>query len=680
MRRALALLALVAAPATASATPLRYRLANGCYSVGGTPVRMQASALGRYLLYTRDGKFLAAGLKPADAPSPAADWAVTGHTIRSQTGEAHRVGFARASGCAAYPNADTDVDGPVSRGAAPWAATRGLIDSHMHWMAADMFGGDAHCGRAWHPYGIAYALVDCPDHAPGRPGLQFENVLSGNNPAATHDLVGWPTFKDWPSPRSLTHENTYYRWVERAYRGGLRLAVVLFFDNAQLCSVWPDRAHGCDEMASVRREIGLLKSLRDYVDAQSGGPGKGWFQIVRTPFQARRVINQGKLAVVMGIETSRLFDCRVLDGVPGCSERSIDREMAEMHRDGIRSLELTGKFDNALSGVAGDPGTNGIVTNAGNRLETGRYLDMKTCAGLPSGVTDKEQVTFGPLSDTPLSPLAGDAAPGASPVYPPPPHCNRLGLSSLGSYLVNRMADHRVILDPDHMAAIARIKALDIMARRGYSGLISSHSWSTPYDEARIYSLGGVVFPKASAIGVNSDSDWFVHEYARLRKLRDPRYFWGFGWGSDINGIAKQPIPRPDQLTHDPVVYPFRSYDGRQLIREQTTGRRTFDFNVDGVAEYGLYLDWLQELRQRLGAGFVHSMLRGPEAYLEMWERAYGVPAKLAIGARRIRVGWTAGRLLRRAGQPRVRGARVWRYAGGVRVRLSRRGRVTGVA
>jgi hypothetical protein len=70
-------------------------------------------------------------------------------------------------------------------------------------------------------------------------------------------------------------------------------------------------------------------------------------------------------------------------------------------------------------------------------------------------------------------------------------------------------------------------------------------------------------------------------------------------------------------------------------------------------------------------------MLRGPEAYLEMWERAYGVPRR--EHTRRAHPGMTARRLLKRAGQPRRRGARVWVYSDRTRVHLSRRGRVTSV-
>ena len=52
-----------------------------------------------------------------------------------------------------------------------------------------------------------------------------------------------------------------------------------------------------------------MHELERYIDAQAGGPGKGFFRIVETPAAAREVIARGKLAVVLGIETSNLFDC-----------------------------------------------------------------------------------------------------------------------------------------------------------------------------------------------------------------------------------------------------------------------------------------------------------------------------------------------------------------------------------
>ena len=55
----------------------------------------------------------------------------------------------------------------------------------MHHMAFRFLGG-AHCGRPWHRFGVAYALVDCPDHEPNGCAAVLENVLYGD-PARCHD-------------------------------------------------------------------------------------------------------------------------------------------------------------------------------------------------------------------------------------------------------------------------------------------------------------------------------------------------------------------------------------------------------------------------------------------------------------------------------------------------------------
>jgi hypothetical protein len=112
-----------------------------------------------------------------------------------------------------------------------------------------------------------------------------------------------------------------------------------------------------------------------------------------------------------------------------------------------------------------------------------------------------------------------------------------------------------------------------------------------------------------------------------------------------------------------------------------------YDINVDGMAHYGLFPDWVEDLRLLAGQEVVEDLGRGAEAYLQMWERAVGVPAarcatraratRRGLGRVRLRARPTA--LLRRAGQPRRRAGRTWRWCGGVTARLDRRGRVVRV-
>src|SRR3954451_6700089 len=357
-----AILAALIAPAGARADDSRYALANGCYALTspGTPVatdvgpfRMKATALGSYMLYGAKQQFLArtqllGQVGTATEPSSDADWTVDGTTgaftltlassnqqlatsptgltlvPAGSAGDAGLFGFGEAGGCADFPESEVGVDGAPSTSPSPWGEISGMLDAHMHWMAFEFLGGRAHCGKPWDQFGITLALVDCPDHSiPGSPGNVLEAALGG---PPTHDTVGWPTFNYWPNHDSLTHENTYYKWIERAWRGGLRLFVNLYVDNAALCKVFPEKSHDCNEMDTVRLEMQRLHQLKDYVDAQAGGPGKGFFDIVTSPFEARKVIARGKLAIVQGIEFSELFNCTLYNLVPQCDKKQTDQQ------------------------------------------------------------------------------------------------------------------------------------------------------------------------------------------------------------------------------------------------------------------------------------------------------------------------------------------------------------------
>ena len=97
-------------------------------------------------------------------------------------------------------------------------------------------------------------------------------------------------------------------------------------------------------------------------------------------------------------------------------------------------MELVNKFDNALGGVAGDSGDTGAAVNQANKRETGRYWDMQTCDGHEHGVNDREQTTAprDGRDDLAGNGFSAFAPAGTAPAYPPPPHCNTLGLSDLG--------------------------------------------------------------------------------------------------------------------------------------------------------------------------------------------------------------------------------------------------------
>ena len=652
----------------------RYAMANGCYAMvigrrwvqrengglaltartrgGAQPFYFKPTELGTYLLYGKRRDFLAGGDDVTMAPEPSTDteWTVAkagkrftlrlgkdrflavgegGALVVAAKGTRFRI--SKVPGCSRYPESQINIKGAPFSGETDIQEVRGYVDAHTHGMAFEFLGG-AHCGKPWDKYGAPYALVDCPDHETGVNPL--ESFLSGN---PNHDPVGWPTFKDWPAPESLTHEGTYYKWMERSWRGGQRLFVNLLVENNQLCRLYPYKRDGlsdatCDEMESVERQAKDMYLFQDYIDAQFGGPGRGFYRIVKSPFEAREVINSGRMAVIMGIETSVPFGCtfKVVAGedVPACSEESIDEQLAMVHKWGVRQMELVNKFDNALSGITGDGGETGAVVNNANFAETGTYWDMEHCEPEHPDAHDKNQYAAPEIDAEQQDALfgaIGALSPGQQigPIYPPPDHCNTRGLTDLGAHLVDRLVERGMLIDPDHMSVKARNTLLDQVEARGYSGIMSSHSWSTEDAYPRIYEMGGYIAPYAG------DSTGFVGKWRKHLEWADDRYYFGFGYGADINGLGAQGDPRGADVPN-PVTYPFTGLGG-VTVDKQHAGERVYDINVDGVAQYGLYPDWIEDVRtiadtqEGDGDAIVEDMARGAEAYLQTWERAVGI-------------------------------------------------------
>ena len=661
-------------------------------SIGATGVAARAAGDGALA----DGTGRGARVVSAPEPSERADWEIDQHgngfriTLPAadktlavgpsgelqlmsgqDTSPPTRFAFALTTGCATFPEVEVGIDGPVATGESQYGEVRGYLDAHLHMMAFEFLGGRARCGRPWHPYGVTKALVDCPDHEPGGAGAVLENVLNdGTTPV--HDTVGWPTFGYWPRWNSLTHEQIYYKWLERSWRGGLRMFVNLLVDNNVLCEVYPYKSHGCNEMDGVRLQAQRIRELERYIDAQSGGPGEGWFRIVTDPFQARRVMNSGKLAVVLGIEVSVLFDCGVFLEQPRCDHAQIDEQLDEVYALGVRQMEFVNKFDNALAGVAGDSGSTGVVVNNGNFIETGKFWQMESCTEADGHAHDRKQYNFHDESGAPdefsgRDALAGGilqmtGTSGAAPVYPQAPHCNVRGLTSMGEYLIRRMAQKGMIFDPDHMSARARTQALDVIEELGYSGVVSSHGWGDVDAYPRIYRAGGVVTP----YGGSSTS--FVASWRQHKQWADPRWFWGFGYGADTNGFGDQGPPR-GATAENKVTYPFTGFGG-VTVHQQRSGERVYDINTDGVAHYGLYPDWIEDLRKLAGDQIVEDMARGPEAYLQMWERALGIaPDRCRLGQHHehqdfaaVGKGMTPEEVLLALGQPTERSGSTFRY------------------
>jgi len=530
--------------------------------------------------------------------------------------------FVPQSDCKPFPEIETNVIGSVQnlKGDAN-EPVRGFIDPHTHITSYEFMGGKFMAGDPFHRWGVESALDDSKDlHGPGGALDLIGNLYTFEDANNRYDTRGWPDFPWWPNHYQMSHSGYYYKWIERAYLGGMRMMVTDLVENEVLCNVqktinpasWIN-PNNCNTMASIRLQAQRLNEMQAYIDAQSGGPGKGWFRIVSSPAQARQVIADGKLAVLMGVEASETFNCGVKDS---CTKASIDAQLDELYNLGIRTIYPTHKFNNQFGGSQAEDG----LLNLGNWLSTGQFFNTQECDDHTHGRHFKSG--FPLIGDLPVFKQILDAA-NLNPVYDESiEHCNEKGLSELGVYLVNRLIDKNMLIELDHLSNLSATQTMDIVEARNYSGVITSHSWMSDgkngdvhNNTRRLLEVGGFGTP------MNRDANNVGDRISRyLDIVEQTPYHPGVGFATDMSGLAGQPGPRSDANTN-PLNYPFTSEFGL-VFNKQKSGNRTFELSKDGIAHYGMVADHLQDIRENTSQRIYESVMNSAEAYLQMWERA----------------------------------------------------------
>lgn len=593
----------------------------------------------------------------------------------TELASAARVAVSDTTQCTPFPELSLDATGSVTRTQWEDGDLFGFVDAHSHLFTNVGFGyGGTFHGAPFHRLGVEHALPDCePFHGgDGRrdlmgyfyraPSLDADTatsaVLLGETPEFNHYTAGYPQFTDWPNSwRTDTHQTQYYRWIERAYLSGLRLIVQHATSNQVLCEFMTGigvqtRRISCSELESSERTIDEVYALERYVDAQSGGPGLGWFRVVTSPAQARQVIASGKLAVVLGIETSNLFDCLLTPppGVPRCDEATVRERLAHFHDRGVRVMFPVHKFDNAFS--AGD-GHRGFI-ELGNIISSGHYSNFTTdCPNVPAPF-DRGGVVYGGLNQPRVQ---YDAAPvidvsgfGESPLgvlfelsslLDSTPlagnYCQTTGLTALGEFLITEMMHRGMVLEIDHLPQRGYARALEMLVENDYPAA-GTHGSNA---NGLLYELGGISVMGLPRCGNPNDPNAAANQVrGRIAEIVARGGYPAQGFGFDLNGFAGGPRPRfgadapCGQTQTDPITYPFTSYAGDVVFEEPRLGERAVDFNTEGMLHLGLVPELIEDARH-LGVtdADLEPLFRSAEGYIRMWERAEARGAILRAAA-----------------------------------------------
>ncbi|MDJ0866085.1 MAG: hypothetical protein QNK03_08255 [Myxococcota bacterium] len=661
---------------------------------------LKPSGLGTYLFYDQDGSYLVSDgsrlvreaellsdvlliddsfESPAEWALESPGWLLGGLRLRhlasgryvATTGmvddpdAAAPLRLHRSQDCAEFPEASVDATGRVQRGVFDDGSLFGFVDTHSHLFSNFSFGGGGiFHGAPFHPLGVEHALSDCAtyhgvdgrkdvfgfgfDDGGADPNALLTTLLFGETPGPNHATAGWPAFTDWPNaPFSSTHQVQYYKWLERAYLGGLRLVVNHATSNQIICDLTTGLGaqqvrYSCNDMVAVDRIIEESYRLQGYIDAQEGGPGRGWFRIVTSPAQARRVIARGKLAVILGIETSNLFDCFLVPpaGTLACTAQDVIEKLDDYYARGVRALFPVHKYDNAFSAGDGQK----FFIELGNFIQTGHFSNYTPeCDPDVPSVFDKGPESFpalnrprddffGPppndFSGFPLDPI-GTLAPFLVAFLDPPGDeevCQQAGLTPLGEHLIEQMMRRGMIIEIDHLPRRAYKRAFEMLVENDYPAA-GTHGLD---NDGALYHLGGVSKSGFGRCRSATESATMDDGFQRdIERIEDNGGFPAQGFGFDLNGFAGAPGPRFGPRSgcaapqEGPITYPFESYAGDVTFEQPRVGNRTLDFNTEGLVHIGLVPELIEDVRRDgVSDAELEPLFKSAEGYLRMWEKA----------------------------------------------------------
>ena len=705
----------------------QFDMANGCFAmladgkpvlrdgagfttVSGTPEHflMHATGLGRYAFFTADSQFMTgavgAGGTPAidssvtatAAPSDGADWTFTNLAEGEYTAEVggRSLGLNSAGAlamadvaavlsfdplpadqCAVFPEMPTNI-GETYTGPQGGDLV-GFADIHAHMaMGSDMSDGSGDrgpsaggvmYGHAVDRFGVREAMKDCVEmHGPN--GSTTAELVLDTAPDP-HDTVGWPTFIDWPARDSMLHQQMYYKFVERSYKAGQRLMVLHGTSIEALCDVAKksggDKTSDCTDMGVGMKQVAYAHDIQDYIDAQHGGPGKGWFRIARDPVEAEAFIRAGKMAVVPGLEFSNIFKCNVtyiggntgdeVNGeVAGCTTETIDQQIEEAWDAGVRGIFLYHDVDSALGGTGLFSGVLNLVGYYGTKGWWRTYTCDDQWAGeddqgyfYGAGTVPMGMGEMAPLLDNPIGAALVENASGTMPVYPSTKQCNARGMTALGRYALEAAMKKGFVLDIDHAEISIKQDMLDEGAKTTPAyPMISAHGGHGGFTNAQVLQMlrqGGIMYPGM----INGrEYKWFYDKVEAIWNQMTPaekaKYPIAVGYGADQNGLAGQPGPRGGDgvvpVDYDNITL-FRGagWSNRlkslppvkvELLTVPESGKY---WNVDevGVAHYGMVPDVVEQIRIESGGDtrYLDGFYNSAGAYVRLWKQTVAASA-----------------------------------------------------
>jgi microsomal dipeptidase-like Zn-dependent dipeptidase len=422
------------------------------------------------------------------------------------------------------------------------------------------------------------------------------------------DARGSGDFPDWPKWNDITHQKMWVDWIRRAYDGGLRVMVALAVNNKTLGDMIAGPGdYATDDKSSADRQI---EETKGFV-----GRHGDFMAIAYSAEDLRRIVGENKMAVILGVEIDKIgnFD---INHPP--SNGDIDAEIGRLYAEGVRYAFPIHIIDNAFGGTATYDG--GDLFNYSNYREDGRWWTLR-CADQADNITYRFKAQgFDLLRIAGVAAKIGlDFALRNPPDYPSCPQRNELGLTAQGIYALHQMMQRGMLIDIDHMSQESFNRAIAIAAQtHGGYPLFSGHSQlringgsernPTAQQYSNISKLHGMTGVGSANV---DDCAWTTMAIEVLQTMGDTA---AVGFGTDTDGLA---MGMPPCKNHPPIQY------GAALFQSRT-GQRTWDYNKDGVAHYGMLTDFLEAVKRNPHGNELveNNLMYGAEYFYQTWKLA----------------------------------------------------------
>ena len=509
--------------------------------------------------------------------------------------------------------------GPILRPRVPASpkAIEGFADFHLHQVAELGFGGRYIWGG--HDGDPKQVLRHCSgmgiDH-----GL-MSGAEGGSGNLHPHSAGGFPDFGGWPRWNSTSHQQAHADWLKHAHEQGLKLVVVSALNQDLFCEMIPLHLRNakmpCDDFQAVVRQ---LEATHEFAKRHD------WYVIVKSPAEARAVIEKGKLAVVLAVEAGNVLG----------EGKDWKARLEKLHALGVRSLQPVHEVDNRFSGASWHADAIKALQTVENFTHIEKHVDAfvnNVVATFNKNINHPDRIPAAELAAT------KKFASGMFGFTLDKHKLNAKGLSHEGEQLLAEMMGKQMIVDVSHMSQKALRQAHEVSGKHGHYPLFMSHAhikellapeeiteWSYPSELFDLVAeTGGVIGLRSSpdemrnvhGSPVQNDCHGSTKSFAQIVYYAEKLLGLQIGYATDFNGWAKNLMPRFGARGETCAGSGYDAESIVQMARQHGPSGSSLD--KKGFAHIGLIGDLDKELT-RLGAP-TDGLHRSAESFVKMWER-----------------------------------------------------------